>query len=226
MAATIRTGSPPKTPRSQQGSAPLTSSFLGSPTGKAAYVVSPPRSPSGSPFSVMSQAPTQTMGSPILESGGVLVETVRIKADPQVSQTCCLGIMYVKDCPHFPFGPIYLIVGGSIGILQFVYAAQECVVTAPYRKKIKKIRYHVAIFLFIFFVAWTFFGSIPFFAVRDVQWKDRHEYGYCDNTLYHFTFYFSAVMDVLYFTAFFGTLFGFILYAPTKQELKKRIEET
>ena len=134
MAATIRTGSPPKTPRSQQGSAPLTSSFLGSPTGKAAYVVSPPRSPSGSPFSVMSQAPTQTMGSPILESGGVLVETVRvrivfspfrranklmysarllhqsphpprtvsstltvylslfqIKADPQVSQTCCLG---------------------------------------------------------------------------------------------------------------------------------------
>lgn len=137
-----------------------------------------------------------------------------------------IGIMYARECPHFPFCPIYLLVGGTIGILQFLYAAQDCVYqsTEPPRKGgMGDIRYKIAAFLFILFISWTFFGSIPFFAMKGIQWTDRQASHFCDNTIYHFTFYLSAVMDVIYFTAFFGTLFGFILYAPTKREHEKTV---
>ena len=107
-----------------------------------------------------------------------------------------LGAEYKNECPVEPFIPVYLIVGGTFGMLKTVMAlCQRAISAAPSDDELDEEESMTAkffdgvlnLFLFIWFIAgniWVYSKYRPNF-----QPPKHDPLNYCDPTLYLFAFW-------------------------------------
>lgn len=103
-----------------------------------------------------------------------------------------IGSIHFRDCPREKYIPIYLIIGGGVGIIKILFSLVRGFVIKdnnnddegnPY---IGFTGWFIGCFLFCWFIA----GNIWVYRIyNDFDKNDNNSPNYCHPTLYYFTFW-------------------------------------
>ncbi|KAK3099398.1 hypothetical protein FSP39_003814 [Pinctada imbricata] len=110
-----------------------------------------------------------------------------------------MGAIYKDDCPIQRYIPIYLIVGGSFGILKNLTSlgqkAKNDRDEEGDEKNMKSNPYDVVLNLFLF--AWFIAGNVWVYQIRGAVSSDITSVNYCHPTLYAYAFWLITSVYIL-----------------------------
>ncbi|KAH3692269.1 transmembrane protein 272-like isoform X3 [Dreissena polymorpha] len=110
-----------------------------------------------------------------------------------------MGAIHKNDCPAERMIPIYLIVGGSFGIIKNLSSLlQRCMNKDDEdrdEKNAKTNPFDATLNLFLF--AWFIAGNVWIYRTHDEWSKDPTHANYCEPSLYWFAFWLTTAMYIL-----------------------------
>jgi hypothetical protein len=114
---------------------------------------------------------------------------------------CFVGILYKDDCKYQKYIPIYLIIGGSFGVMRTLWMLYQRTCQRNDENEEdgdRKQMNPLEMLLNCFMLAWFITGSVWIFSIyTSYQSDDKTKHNYCNEVLYLYAFWITNATYML-----------------------------
>ncbi|XP_042327967.1 transmembrane protein 272-like [Sceloporus undulatus] len=114
-----------------------------------------------------------------------------------------LGAVYLDQCPRQPLLPIYLIILGTLTVLQILLGSLPCGAGTVWQRI---LIFPLQITCFLFFFAWFLAGSVWVYSIYPPDYEAVGSQSFCQRTLFLFAFGVTTALHVVLGMAFLFSL--------------------
>ncbi|XP_053687991.1 transmembrane protein 272-like [Sabethes cyaneus] len=128
------------------------------------------------------------------------------------------GMMFMRQCPKSEYIPVFLMVGGGLGIIKQLLHLSTRVRSRVEDQELERLRqYPTQTMINCFLLGWFVIGSFWVYGIYEPSYDPASKNGYCNKTLYLFSFWLlssiyialGVVTFILVGVAILGTVIGF-----------------